>query len=395
MKFSSTTWTANVCRVALIAGACGVPARADDFVMPPGAVANLPQGVQQSIGAMAQQQANSMLNYMLLKLDEINRVCTLTGSQRIKLTVAAKGAIEYAVQDWIDTFGMQIGTVAAPNQAWQVQLGAAAPAQVVLRVGNVAGQAVDVAPANAAQAVAIARAQAEVGNRLAAVQRQQAQAGIQNAAQVQQVQQQADALAAQLQQLQQLQVQQKAAAQQFTTVVEDVVVNENGVNRVVRCARRVPVAQPNAAATAEQQHVWTSALESTLSDEQRKQLAAATAERVASQAQTTPSARLVNQIDDWLLVDPEQRAKLKVLVDQTLELPTFKVQVQRTPQLSPAIIDRIIKRIPAADMTALLSPLQMTRWQQLVQGQVAPGGGAAPAVNIIDGPAPVPVLRVQ
>jgi hypothetical protein len=308
----------------------------------------------------------------------VNRICSLSGAQRIKLKVAAKGAVEYAVQDWIDSVGQQFGVQfgAAPQPAGVI---APAPAAGVGRRGGRGGVAaaqpmpvaVDVAVAQPApfQGEVAARnaavMQAELAQRQAMLQQQLAQAGNQNPAQAAQ-------LVAQVQALQQAQVQaaQQVVAQRFTNVVEEVVVNDNGVNRVVRRVRRVPVPQTAAAAVAEQQHVWSSALENTLTPEQRKLLEESQAQRVANRAVNTPSARLVDQIDQWLLLDPTQREKVTELVNQTLDLAAIRVQVQRTPQLTPAIIDRVVKRMPAADMTAMLSPMQLTRWQQAVQSQM-------------------------
>jgi hypothetical protein len=213
----------------------------------------------------------------------------------------------------------------------------------------------------------VAQKQAALAQRQALLQQQANAGNLQPAEQAQ--------IAVELKELQQQRQQLQAANVRQITVVEQVEINDNGVLRVVRRARRVPATAPIDMLAAEQQHVWTSALENTLSPEQKKLLAAANADRINKQAADTPTARIVGQIDQLLQLDPTQREKFTELVTAALELPAFKVQVQRTPQLTPAMIDRVIKRLPAAEINAMLTQLQAARWQQAVLGSLAQSEG--------------------
>ncbi|MEX2315548.1 MAG: hypothetical protein WD669_00235, partial [Pirellulales bacterium] len=91
------------------------PVGADDFVISPAAFASLPSGTQEMLKLPAQQNANFMLNHLLWKLDEIDRVCALSDNQESKLKVAAKGAVEYALQNWIDAAGVQLAGAGIPG----------------------------------------------------------------------------------------------------------------------------------------------------------------------------------------------------------------------------------------------------------------------------------------
>jgi hypothetical protein len=353
------------------------PIAADDFVMSPAAFASLPPGGQDTVKAQAQQYANGMLNHLLLKLDEADRICSLTDGQESKLKVAAKGAVEFALQNWIDAASVQLAGAGAAA--------AAVPAAAVQRQQLIA----HVDEINALQQrlqIALQEAQAAGGGRRGARQAVQAQ-------QINQLNQQAAQLAQMQQQLQlqQRQVEQLGQRQ----VIEEVIVNDNGVNRVVRRVRRVPAIPVLDVTAVDQQHVWTAALDNTLTAEQKQRLSARATQRSANLDVVTPTGRIVTQLDNLLLLDGPQREKMSELVSKTLESPANKSAFQRNQPLTPALIARIIRSLPANEISALLSPTQMTRWQQSVLSSpstatraVAPPANARPAVplDVIDAP---------
>ncbi|MEX2315975.1 MAG: hypothetical protein WD669_02415, partial [Pirellulales bacterium] len=202
-----------------------------------------------------------------------------------------------------------------------------------------------------------------------------------------QVQVQQAAQLAQLQQLQQLQQQQRIEVLGQRQVLEEVVVNQNGVNRVVRRIRQGPAAPTLDITAVEQQHVWSSAVQNTLSNDQKQRLLARAAQRSANLDVVTPTGRIVTQLDTLLLLDAPQREKISELVAKTLELPANKTAAQRLPQVTPALIDRVIRTLPVDEMSALLSPIQFARWQQWGQAPGAARGMPGVPLDVIDAPA--------
>jgi hypothetical protein len=363
---------------ALLVGAFTVPnAAGDSFVVSPAAAANLPAAQQPAYMAQAQQFANGMMSHLELKLDEVRRVCDLSASQRGKLRVAAKGAIEYAVQDWLDAAAEQLAANAAnaANPQANVIMAPAGAGRRGAAQLRIAAPAAVAAPAAAARDV---QAEAELRARLAEFQQlQQTQLQLQRQiAMQQQAAQQADQNVAKLReveaalQLQQQLLQQRIRAAQpiqQDAVVQEVLVMDDGAARVVRRVVRAPRIPALDVKGVETNQVWIAALANTLSDEQKQRWAAASADRSAFLA--APRNQYVAYLDQLLLLDNDQRKKINELVGRAFEQPALQRLSTRVNEVSPASLNRLFSQLNAGEMNQVLSPLQYSRWQDVSQSQ--------------------------
>jgi hypothetical protein len=73
----------------------------DVYPVPAVIADGLPSATVAIVQAQAESRSRELFNHLLLRFDEVDRVCQLTPPQRTKLKVAVKGAVDHAIAKWI------------------------------------------------------------------------------------------------------------------------------------------------------------------------------------------------------------------------------------------------------------------------------------------------------
>jgi hypothetical protein len=126
MRFGWTTSCTALATVMLVAMACVVPATAQEFYsfriapaeqdepaaeqaadageFPVPAVPgdNLNPEIKKQLELLARQQAADQWSYLLVHLDALHRACELSDAQQQKLRIAAKGAVDRSITEWLE-----------------------------------------------------------------------------------------------------------------------------------------------------------------------------------------------------------------------------------------------------------------------------------------------------
>jgi hypothetical protein len=122
------------------------------------------------------------------------------------------------------------------------------------------------------------------------------------------------------------------------------------------------------AAVAEKERTWSAALEYTLTDEQKSRMAAAVSERTSFQPKTAVE-RVMNEIDQQLLLDSAQREKLAPLVEQTIKQQSVEVTLNRNPNLAPGVANNVLRALTENQLRSILSERQ---WAQRLRPVATP-----------------------
>jgi hypothetical protein len=357
--------------------------RAQDFPLPASVIANVQPELQAAARAEAQRYANPLYQRLLLKLDEIQRVCEPSAAQMSKLNVAVKGAVDHALDRWLasnadrlragvsDVVIVQANPVPAVRNAAQVQK---AELEALQRQLQLAKRALE------------RKAAAGEGKGATPAEERVRQAGREALAQQQK------ALLARQQELEQqvAQMEQNAAdvqvRQQLGMAGGVVFAEAVQRNAPVNSAPATSANDPSLA--AENEKTWTTALQFTLTDEQKGRLTAAASERSSFQP-STAAERVLKEIDQRLLLDRVQRDKLSPFVKKAVDQQSVEGIVNRNPNLVASVAINVLRALPEDQLRSVLSERQRTQRLRLLEPQAA----VPTNVNrvLLDGFAPVPV----
>lgn len=367
--------------------------------MPAAVIANLQPEVQAAVRNQAQQYANATYQRLLLKLDELERVCELNDAQKTKLKVAAKGAVDHSLTKWLAANASRLSANAggvvevqvAEQQAMQNQIQARRDQLLAQKQqAQLAQRAMErQAAAVAAKAATPAEQKVRLAEREALDRQQKALLAQQQALEQQIAQLEQNAAAMQAQAVQQVWVD---AQPQPAGVLGGIVRMAGG--RAAPVAAAIPSSDQSAA--AEQEKTWTAALEFTLTDEQKDRMKTAAAERSAFQPKTA-AERVMKEIDQRLLLDRAQREKLTPIVAKTIEQQSVEGQLDRNPNLAAAIANNVLRALPDVQLKAILSESQRAqRLRSLARPTATPTGFyqvPAEGAMFLEGVAPPAVVR--
>jgi len=279
----------------------------------------VPDGVsaehQETLQSQTQQFADAMFHHLLLRLDEITRVCELSDAQQRMMTVAAKGAVQHRLDEWLgvmmDTFivdGERDERIQGGPQIFQ-QGGGWVDARRAVIDGNEIVRINVITVRNNLQQIRIAGA----------------------------------------------------------THMKDVILHALGPNPNVSV-----VDQESGQRLLKSPHldvanhlVWTATLERTLTGEQKEQLAEAKAEREALPREWRHE-RVMFAIDSFLLLDRSQRGPLTERVSEFLDMPQIKRWIERRPGIDDEkLATMAFRSISAEDVEDSLSQWQLAEWRRL------------------------------
>ena len=268
---SRTGWYGSIAIAIGLQGFHSGIAAADDFPIPAVATENLDEQTRESLQQLAQQQANGMWRHLQLKLDEMDRICDLTDAQRDELELAAKGAVEQALEKWVERVGpamaQRAGRIAQPQ----------GPRRLVVNGMQFMIGPVIAAPAEQPRLWEILDGRVIDRNAEAAPADQPPPAPVAAPAQPP--------------------APQAAAAERVIIGGLGPPIRNNAAIRVASNAR-TPL-------NVEQEPLWTATLENTLTSEQQEKLAAAQSARLATQQQAQIKLVLIT-LDQALLLDDAQ-----------------------------------------------------------------------------------------
>jgi hypothetical protein len=379
-------------------------ASAQDYPLPASVIANLQPEFQPNARSEAQQFANPIYHRLLLKLDEMDRLCELSEAQRAKLNVAAKGAVDHVLDHWLASNADRLragggNIVAAQANVQQVQQAVRnqlqaqiAEIEALNRQAQLAQRAAARQPAPEALKAALPERDREGLNAQEALAQQQKA-----------LRERQEALKLQIAQLEQnavgIQVQQ--VADPFGVQVQQLGGRVGGLVIGGAVRGNVAVADPTTNAAndptldAEKVKIWTAAVDFTLSEEQKTRLTAAAAERSSAQPMTN-AERVLNEIDRQLLLDRAQREKLSPLVLQAVSRPSVEGQLNRDPV--PQVAINVLRVLPSELVNSILSERQRAQHQRLITPRAATPATQTRImvegdVLFVPAPAPVPVVR--
>jgi hypothetical protein len=358
-------------------------ASAQDFPLPVSVLSNLQPELQASARAEAQQFANSLYQVLLLKLDEIERVCDPADGQMAKLKVAAKGAVDHALDDWLSLNADRLRAgnaeiVAVQANAQRMNLQQLIAQQAQLEALKRQAQLVQIAIAGKAaeKAASPDAEQAKLNEREALVRQQKA------------LLEQQQVLGQEIAQLEQ-----NVAVIQAVRVQGVAVDNPFGErvlgNIALNTATTNSVSDP--AAIADKEEIWSTAIGLTLTVEQKTRLMDAASERSAFKP-TTVVDIVLTEIDGRLLLDRAQRDKLIPLVEQVVKQQSLEGQLSRSSNLAPAIASNVLRALPEDQLKLILSEPQQAQRRRMVAPPTATNVNQIPGMfggeMIIINPAP-------
>jgi hypothetical protein len=352
---------------ASVALHCGWRAQvvsAQDFPLPAGVISNVQPELQASARLQAQRYANPLYQRLLLKLDEIERVCEPSPAQMTKLNVAVKGAVDHALDRWLasnadrlragvsDIVVVQANPLPAVRNAAQVQK---AELEALNRQLQLAQRAME------------RQAAAGAGKAATPAEKRVRQAGQEALAQQQK------ALLARQQELEKqvAQLEQNAAAVQVRQLgMAGEVLFAEGVQGNIQLSASPANAVNDPTLAAENEKTWTAALELTLTDEQKSRLKVAASERLSFEP-TTAADRVLKEIDQRLLLDRAQRDKLAPLVKKAVEQQSVEGIVNRNSNLVMSVATNVLRALPDEQLRSIFSERQRTQRLRLLEPQAA------------------------
>ncbi|MCA9111300.1 MAG: hypothetical protein KDA52_15210 [Planctomycetaceae bacterium] len=98
--------------------------RAEHFPLTDVVPETAPEEQRDAVQARAQQLADAMYDELLLRLDEVDRVCELSESQERQLTIAAKGVVQQGVDEWLSILS-SLQTIKNVDGENRIQMGRA------------------------------------------------------------------------------------------------------------------------------------------------------------------------------------------------------------------------------------------------------------------------------
>jgi hypothetical protein len=354
------------------------PANGQEFPLPAGTIADLQPELQPSARAAALRYATPLYQRLLLKLDEMDRVSKLSEAQRGKLEVAAKGAVDHALDRWLTansdrlrSGATEVLTVRADVQQQAQQQARALQAMKAELEGQIR------------QAQLTQRALARIPDGARGANAAGREAGEENAREVLARQH------AELLQQQQVLEREIARLEQNARGVQVVAANDIILGGFVpaqpqpnaRPARTAPnsalIMNSDASAVAEQDKIWTTAVESTLTNEQKNRLQAAAAKRSAFQPASAIEI-VLKEIDQRLLLDGEQYEQLVPLVEEVIKQQSTEEVLRRSPSQTVGIAANVLRALPEEKLKTILSQAQQAQRQR----SLVPQGAPQNAINV-------------
>ncbi len=307
---------------AICLGILSSPVYAESFPLSDVVPASVPDAQRAMLQSHAQKLADTMFNHLLLQLDEIDRVSGLSEDQQRVLTVAAKGAVQEALDIWL-------GMIA------EIDAAKAGENNIVLPPG------IGLAHANLQRFENNGVIHVE-GQLLIEPRRDK-------------IVQLMDVVAALVDRNGVVRDREVPQRGEFVAELFGVEVQHDDVQMMERPLLNVA-----------DNVLWTTTLVRILTREQKTALVQAQAEREALPREWRHERVLV-EIDRHLLLDSAQRDALTERVTKFLEMPQIKRWLERRPGFEDAALAQMaLKAIPIADVKDLLSEQQSYQWQQLL-----------------------------
>lgn len=338
----STHWRkVALCAVGLVAVPWG-SVRGEAFPLADVIPDSVPAEVRKSIQGKAQQNADAMYGHLLLLIDEADRETNLSAAQKSRLTVAAKGAVQYVMDQWLAPLSTPVEAAAnQPQAAGNAIVFLNAQKPFIVQRGRVANQAVQQQQLLAhRRRIAVLEAQIRQWEA-----RIKADANKKNAARN----------AAQLRRVQ-LQLENAHRAS----------LNLQGLAQLGAMGELD-------SDTAANHNIWRSTLEYTLTDRQQNQLTLLQQAR-RDDPTATRVEYIVAALDRQLLFDSGQRQRVTRMVAEFLETPRIGIMLARNPNLkNDAVANTVIKTFRTNEFDQILSPIQLSQWRKLTKTSTAVG----------------------
>lgn len=117
-----------------------------------------------------------------------------------------------------------------------------------------------------------------------------------------------------------------------------------------------------------QQSIWVATVAKVLSDAQQKAVEEVAEQRTAFYRHSAV-AQAISVLDFELLLTEVQRAALQVLIDQSIgrQLAAMKLQEIQFGFAQPQIIQQLLKRVPKAKLGEILSETQLDAWTKFIK----------------------------
>jgi hypothetical protein len=325
----------GVCIVFLAALAGPRRCAADRFPVPAIAADSLPDNVVAHIRTHAQINADDMFDFLLLTIDELDRVSRLSPQQQAKLRIAAKGAVERALAKWTET------TVEAAKQSKANAAALANQPVAVMQAHRMAG-------ANAPIFLVGREHGGQRGGGLVIDQPANGQLIVNG-----------------------------AGAIDFAQDRDIIQLNPGFIVHVDLTA----IVQPLDRKAAAREALWTAAEKSVLSPEQWRLRRFAEADREAL-PRNTPVEQVLAELDRQLLIDPAQRPQFsKVMRD----LINTRLRLSSNGDVyAPSVAASMLSSNPSAAMTKILSERQISYWKASTKTVETKQGGVPDRLEIRD-----------
>lgn len=269
-----------------------------------------------AIQSQAQKLADGMYGHLLLRLDEVDRVCDLTDDQERILTVSAKGVVQEKLDDWLIELTTKLSSVDHMPRL-------NAPFEVDFLRGP--------KPFLVGDVHMIVNGKLERKHFKGFVHRPNIPALIQIANNVDHV------------------------------AFRDLVIDERGPEHLLHAPLDLLLSKIS------EHELWKSTLERTLNDQQMKLYTAAQVDRAALPKEWRHE-RVMVAFDRMLRLDSSQRAPLAERVGKFLEMSQIKLWLKRRQGFDDeALAKMALRAIPTDDVKEFLSERQLEHWKLLLR----------------------------
>lgn len=278
--------------------------------------ASVPKEQRDTLQSQAQELANGMYGNLLLRLDEVDRVCELSNDQIRHLTIAAKGAVQQCVDVWLATVAVMF---AIKDQTDGPKADGADIVDVPM-IGLARLRELLVRGANGEVQVQVFFEPIE---------------------------------------------QRRGAVARFREVVNGAAAKQ--IEFVINQEAGEDTIGDSPFLNASDHVLWKASLERTLNDDQKTSYAAAQVERQALPKEWRHE-RVMVAFDRMLRLDRSQRKPLAERVDKFLEMSQIKLWLKRRQGFEDeALAKMALRAIPTDDVKDFLSDRQLEQWKLLLR----------------------------